>query len=234
MIVGNGQIASALKECDRDDVVYFASGVSDSTCKDERAFDKEKELLVKMLSNHKDKTFIYFSSCVITVPEYPKNVYYRHKIQMEEIIKNNTENYYIFRLPQLFGKLKKHKTLINFIYFSIIENKSFEIYKNAYRYVLEIDDLRSFVKYYIQLGHSGDTVDLANDYRYSVEEIVKVFEKLLGKKAKYKLVEKTDGYVLDLKSMKGFIQQHNLKLDFGKSYLMEKLKIHLDNYEPQM
>ena len=231
MIVGNGQIASVLNNCDTDDVVYFASGVSDSTCKDEREFDKEKELLTAMLSNHKDKTFIYFSSCAISVPGYPKNAYYRHKEKMEEIIRSNTENYYIFRLPQLFGKLKKHKTLINFIYFSIIENKSFEVYTNAYRYVLEIDDLRSLVEYYIKFGHSGVTVDLANHYRYHVEEIVKTFEALLGKKLEYKLVEKTDAYVLDLKSMKGFIQQHNLKLDFGKSYLMEKLKINLDNHE---
>lgn len=231
MIVGNGQIATALNECDRDDMVFFASGVSDSTCREEQEFNKEKELLKAILSKHRDKTIIYFGSCATSAPDYPKNTYYQHKENMEDIIKKTTENYYIFRLPQLFGKLKKHKTLINFIYYSMIENRPFEVYTNAYRYVLEIADLRSLVGYYIKLSQPGVTVDLANDYRYSVEEIVNTFEQLLGTKAKYSLVDKTDAYDLDLSSMKYFIDKYNLKLNFGKSYLAEKLKIHLENHE---
>ena len=39
MIVGNGNIAKVLK--DRDDLVFFASGVSNSSCTDEKEYERE-------------------------------------------------------------------------------------------------------------------------------------------------------------------------------------------------
>ena len=43
MIVGNGSIASVLE--DRDDLVFFASGVSNSSCADEKEYERELNLL---------------------------------------------------------------------------------------------------------------------------------------------------------------------------------------------
>jgi hypothetical protein len=37
MIIGNGNIAKVLK--DRDDLIFFASGVSNSSCEDQNEYD---------------------------------------------------------------------------------------------------------------------------------------------------------------------------------------------------
>jgi len=108
MIIGNGQLANAFKEFDDKEIVIFASGVADSNCIDEKQFERERLLLTSTLSKYNDKTFVYFSSCALSAKEYPLNDYYKHKKQMELLIKKTTENYYIFRIPQLFGKLKTH------------------------------------------------------------------------------------------------------------------------------
>ena len=45
MIIGNGNIAKSLISKDRDDIIFFASGVSDSSCCDIKEFKREFDLL---------------------------------------------------------------------------------------------------------------------------------------------------------------------------------------------
>ena len=64
MIIGTGQLAKAFDNANFDDnVCIFASGVSDSNCKDNAPFEREKNLLREALKNNVEKKFIYFSSC---------------------------------------------------------------------------------------------------------------------------------------------------------------------------
>jgi len=224
MIVGKGQLAQQFKSFKDDgDVVIFASGVSNSNCTDANEFEREKKLLLTTLQNNKEKKFVYFSSCALSAPEYPKNAYYGHKQKMEELIKAHSLNYYIFRIPQLFGALKHHKTLINFLYEAIINEDSFKVYSQAYRYVIEINDVRKLVEAYLQYYEGCITVDLANPYRYKVMQIVEIFERLLDKKALYELVEKEDQYTLDLSDMLEFMNKFGIEMDFWEEYLTKKL-----------
>lgn len=226
MIIGNGQLAKIFKEDENsfDNVVIFASGVANSNCKDEKQFNREKELLETTLNENQDKRFIYFSSCALSSNEYEKNDYYKHKQNMEKIIKENSKNYLIFRIPQLFGDLILHKTLINFFYKSIEHNHKFNIFDEAYRYVIEINDVKRMVKAYLEFSTDCDVVDLANPYRYKVLDIVKVLERLLDKKATYRLIEREDKYLLDLSKMESFIGSYNIYMEFGEDYLLNKLK----------
>ncbi len=180
MVIGAGQLAKCFNDyIDNDEMCIFASGVSNSSCEDISQFNREKELLKSTLISNKDKKFIYFSSCALSSETYPKNAYYNHKKNMENIIKSYSSNYYIFRIPQLFGDLILHKTLINFIYKSIQHNHEFSVFNNAYRYVIEINDVKKLVEAYIKYHESCITVNLANTYRYKVLDIVKIFEELL-------------------------------------------------------
>lgn len=224
MIIGNGQLADIFKGFQISDCLIFASGVSNSNCTDEKEFKREEELLLKNLKEHKDKKFVYFSSCALSVEEYEKNDYYQHKQNMENMIKKYSSNYYIFRVPQLFGTLKTHNTLINFIYFSIIENRKFKLYNEAYRYVIEINDIKLLVEKYLLYSNSCITIDLANPHRYKVLDIVKTFEILLDKKANYDLIDKDDGYILNLRELEKFINKNNLNINFSKNYLKIKLE----------
>ncbi|MFZ3053825.1 MAG: NAD(P)-dependent oxidoreductase [Sulfuricurvum sp.] len=222
-IIGRGQLAQAFQSSILRNACIFVSGVSDSSCQETKEFERERSLLVETLKNNSDKKFVYFSSCALSAPNYPKNAYYDHKVNMEMLLKEYSNNYYIFRIPQLFGELKHHKTLINFLYESISKEESFKVYSDAYRYVVEIYDVRKLVEAYLLHYESCVSVDLANTYRYKVTEIIKIFEKLMGKKALYALIEKEDQYTLDLSVMLAFMKKLGIDTDFGEEYLMKKL-----------
>jgi hypothetical protein len=90
MIIGNGSIAKILK--DREDIVFFASGVSNSSCTDEKEYEREFNLLKTVpTENH----IVYFSNLGIY---YKKDRYTQHKIDIEEYIRNHYKSYTIVRI----------------------------------------------------------------------------------------------------------------------------------------
>lgn len=92
-IIGRGNIAEIL--IDRDDVTFFASGVSNSGCTDSYEFNREAQLL---LEQPKDKCLFYFSSISI----FTKNkAYHVHKKNMEHLVRTSFENYNIIRIGNL-------------------------------------------------------------------------------------------------------------------------------------
>lgn len=225
MVIGNGQLAKIFlnSNIDLNNVCIFASGVSNSSCIDINQFQREKKLLLETLKNNSDKKFVYFSSCALSAIEYPKNNYYAHKLNMENIIKEHSNSYYIFRIPQLFGDLILHKTLINFIYKAIEHNHKFIVYNEAYRYVIEINDVLKLVESYLIYDSGCLTLDIANSFRYKVIDIVQIFEKFLNKKANYEIVNNEDKYILDLTSLENFIKEKGIDIKFGEDYLVNKL-----------
>lgn len=229
MIIGNGQLAQAFSENDSSHIIIFASGVANSNCTDEIEFDRERQLLLSTLEAHGEKKFVYFSSCALSSEAYPKNRYYQHKAQMEQLIKDHSNSYYIFRIPQLFGKLKEHNTIINFFYNKIIQGEEFTVYDQAYRYVIEIGDVVHIVHQYLEVSPANITIDLANPYRYSVIEMIRILETLTQRQSRYRVIEKLDSYDLDLTEVSDFVKKHNLKITFSALYLKEKLANKLKN-----
>ncbi|UQB43257.1 NAD(P)-dependent oxidoreductase [Thiomicrospira microaerophila] len=233
MIVGSGQIATIFKnDANQDkykDVCIFASGVANSNCTDPNAFLREEKLLLISLSECQNKKFVYFSSCALSATEYPKNDYYNHKFKMEQLIKNNAENFLICRVPQLFGDLKKHGTLINFIYNSIVNNEEFNVYSDAYRYVIDIDDVKRFVDAYLNDHKEPTVIDLGNPFRYRVLDLVKTFEDVTGIKAKYKLIEKSDSYILQFEEIKNFVKTKKINTVFGEDYFLKKISLRIND-----
>ncbi|MFV0217909.1 hypothetical protein OBJ92_12895 [Empedobacter falsenii] len=74
MIIGKGLIASAFENRDREDVVFFASGVSNSLETDVRQFLREENLIRTTIQQYPTQTFVYFSTCsmyVVKINETP-------------------------------------------------------------------------------------------------------------------------------------------------------------------
>jgi hypothetical protein len=90
MIIGKGSIARVLE--DRDDLVFFASGVSNSSCKDEKEYQREFNLLKTVPT---DQHVVYFSNLGIY---YKEDRYTQHKKEIEEYIRNNYKSYTIVRI----------------------------------------------------------------------------------------------------------------------------------------
>lgn len=135
MIVGNGMIARSMISVDRDDTIFFASGVSDSKVVQDEKFERELNL-IKSFSKEKKK-IVYFSS----VPYYISNSFYRsHKLKAEETVKKLYENFLILRLPQVVGKGGNPNNFFNFFVSSIMKKEPLTI-RNELRSLIDIEDV---------------------------------------------------------------------------------------------
>jgi hypothetical protein len=139
MIVGNGLLANGFIEesFDHKNFIVFVSGVSDSKKTNEEDFNREKTLLLKTISENKDLKLLYFSSILTGVQN---NRYYQHKLEVEDMVKKNSKNYLIFRVPQIIGKGGNKTNLINYLKQSLINREEIIIFKNTYRSLIDVID----------------------------------------------------------------------------------------------
>lgn len=179
MVIGNGLIAKAFDSYrDREDVIIFASGVSNSSISQDRiSFDREINLIKDILKYQ--KKIIYFSTCSI-VDGSVKTPYINHKIEMENIISSNSSNFLIFRLPIVFGLSNNINTFFNSISNKIINNETIITQRNISRYIIDIDDLSFFLPLFIDSSECNMTINVCFDNRELVEKMILMMEKYLG------------------------------------------------------
>jgi hypothetical protein len=126
MIIGHGDLASVL--IDREDRLYFASGVSNSEEIRETEYEREAVLLT---DQDKWRHIVYFSSlCVF----YTDTRYAQHKRMMEKLVKKYFGHYTIIRLGNITWGKNPH-TLINYMK----THKDAEV-KDVYRYVVDKEE----------------------------------------------------------------------------------------------
>ena len=183
MIIGNGDIASALT--DREDRIYFASGVSNSDELRESEYQREIGLLFTLLSEqNKHKRIIYFSSlCVF----YSDTRYAKHKRAMEDWIKKLFPNYTILRVGNITWGDNPH-TLINFMTNKIKNREPFDI-QDVYRYVVDKDEFLYWIDmipgFSCEINITGrkiKVIDIVKEYcwPWSPPELFKEQEKVEG------------------------------------------------------
>ena len=141
MIIGNGLLGSAFIEFDLPEVIFFASGVSNSSEISEKEFNREENLIHKILEDNPQKQFVYFSTCSIYDSSKNGSPYVLHKLKMEQIIINKASNYLILRVSNAVGKGGNPNLLMNYIYSSILNKKKITIHKNAKRNLIDVEDV---------------------------------------------------------------------------------------------
>jgi len=227
MVIGNGLLAKAfMKYKNSEDIVIFASGVSNSSELNKEAFKREIELLENILLSHHNELLVYFSSCDVIYADEIGKPYYYHKLEMEEIIKKRCKKYFIFRLPQLIGKSSNKNSLINYFINSILEDKKIVVWKNAYKNLIDVKDVKNMVEFLIQNEESNKTINLINKHYYSVLEIIRILESSVSKKAHIELIDK------------GFKPEYvrlnildDLNINFDNNYLQKSIEF---NYSEEI
>jgi hypothetical protein len=136
MIIGKGSVASVLE--DRDDLVFFASGVSNSSCIDEKEYEREFNLLKTVPT---DKHVVYFSNLGIY---YKQDRYTQHKRDVEEYIRNNYTSYTIVRI-EVCEWVKTPNTILNVFKRQLAEGIEPKI-QDTTRYVLSLDEFLYWIK----------------------------------------------------------------------------------------
>lgn len=131
MIIGNGDIASVLPD---SDLLFFASGVSNSQETKESEYEREIFLLQQQ---DYSKHIVYFSSLAIF---YSNTRYTEHKIQMELLIKQLFKHYTIIRIGNISWGKNPH-TLINYL-----RAHPKATIQDTYRYVINKEEFLHWIR----------------------------------------------------------------------------------------
>lgn len=223
MIIGNGMMANAMQTIDSDDYLFFCSGVSNSKETDESAFLKEQKLLSSYLNT--DQCLVYFSSYFVNFDSYLSERYYRHKDEMERLIRTHCVQYKIFRAPQIVGHSSNPKTLTNFLYHAIKSATTLTVYTHAERNLMDIDDVATIVHYTNQ--HSlflNETVNLISTHNSAIEEIIELLETITGIVAQKSYIPAPKQPIEVLLSKEMLSVYDKLNLNFGSNYLHNVLQ----------
>lgn len=145
-IVGHGDIAKALLwDCEETremkNMVFFASGVSNSAETRESEYQREKDLL---LEQPRDKRLVYFGSLsIFYTPQEEWNRYTRHKKEMEELVMKEFPSYCIVRLGNIAWGHNPN-TLINALKNKYEAGEPVEI-RNVERYIADKDEFAHWI-----------------------------------------------------------------------------------------
>lgn len=202
----------------QDNFVIFASGVSDSAHAGDAAFARELKLVADSIKQNPGKVFVYFSTCSISDPCMQETAYVQHKIKMEDFIKKNHSPYVVFRLTNPVGNTANTHTFFNYFIKHIREKETFQVWKNAARNIIDLDDVFSICNEILQEKLFTDTViNIENPVNYSVPFIIHTIEKHVGSTGNYSMVEKGGAPVIDTSLIDPLFKKFNI--NFDKNYL---------------
>lgn len=223
MVVGNGMIAAKFKDHATDNsVLIFASGVSNSASANENDFLREKNLLTSVIRENKEKLLIYFSTCSIYDASMSGSAYVLHKLAMEKIITENQPHYLIFRVSNPVGNTANQNTFLNFFINHIKSKTIFPVWKNAYRNIIDIDDMYKVCSLIIQNNlHRNSIINIANTANYKITEIISIIEDYFGTKGNYDFKDKGNAPVIDTSALLPLYSE--LNISFTEDYLFQLL-----------
>ncbi len=220
MIIGNGLIAQSFRPHfeKNEDVILFASGVSNSKMTLESEYLKEKILLQNALQQ--DKLLIYFSTCSIFDPALKNSRYILHKLEMESWIEKN-DKYLIIRLPNVVGKIGNPNTMFNFFINQIRNNANIQVAKNATRYIIDVDDVVYWTAELVKANFNNHIINVAFPNKLSVISIIETIEAFLNTKANITLIEQGEEYEIDLTLFNDFIYKKMPDFCMSSNYINE-------------
>jgi nucleoside-diphosphate-sugar epimerase len=218
MIVGDGFMARAFapKFNDDPDTVIFASGVSNSLETSAASFERERSLLKKMLARGAER-FVYFGSCGVSIEDAEPTQYMEHKKSMESTVLSSP-GAVILRLPQVVGVAKNSHTLTNFLRDRIQSGEHFSVWSGAERNLIDIDDVVAIGTALIANASVGpQAFSIAARQSFPMPEIVKIFERVLGRAANYSL--ECRGCPLKIDARLAIETGERLGIDLGAGYI---------------
>lgn len=158
--VGSGNIASVLPN--KENLLFFASGVSNSQEKDETSYQREINLL---LDQNRISHIVYFSTLAIF---YSDTRYTRHKRDMEAMVKENFDKYCIIRIGNILWGDNPH-TLINYLK----THPKAEI-RDEWRYIVNKDEFLHWINlipsFNVEMNITGNKMKVREIYEKFVKQ----------------------------------------------------------------
>ena len=210
MIIGNGLIANLFREKDRENVVFFASGVSNSLETEKSAFLREENLLRKTLEENPEKIFIYFSTCSIYDSSKNGSFYVNHKLRMEQIVEELSRNFLILRVSNAVGKGGNPNLLMNYLVNAFHQEKEITVHTLATRNLIDADDIKNITLKFINENILNKIINVAYLENFSTSEILEILEKYFNKSAKKSFVKSGQSYLISIPEVESYFTENNL------------------------
>ncbi|PZU81444.1 MAG: NAD-dependent epimerase [Chryseobacterium sp.] len=210
MIVGKGLIASLFIENDRENTVFFASGVSNSLENRPEEFLREEHLIRKTIAENQDKIFVYFSTCSIYDSSKTSSDYVLHKLKMEQIIKKDCEKYFILRVSNAVGNGGNPNLLMNYLIRSINNNETINVHTQATRNLIDADDIKNITFDLIAKSDFNKIVNVAYTQNYAIIEILEIIERFYSTKLSLNLIKSGSGYDINVPDVEDYFRENGL------------------------
>ncbi|PQL92652.1 NAD-dependent epimerase/dehydratase family protein [Apibacter adventoris] len=226
MIIGRGLIANIFKDINKEDIIFFASGVSNSLETDANQFRRERDLIEKTIEENPTKKFVYFSTCSIYDSSKYASAYVLHKLDMENLIEKIAQNFLICRVSNAVGNGGNSNLLINYLVNNIKENNPILVHQKATRNLIDVEDVGNITLRL--LDEKINTIqNIAYIDNFSVLEIVFALEKYLSKSAIIKLLNKGESYTIDTSYIVDYFKKNNkmIKMEYLNTLLKRYYKI---------
>ena len=210
MIIGNGLIASLFADCDQENIIFFASGVSNSLETKKEEFLREENLIKKTITENPNKVFIYFSTCSIYDSSKAESQYVLHKLKMEQIITQLCSQYLILRLSNAVGNGGNPNLLINYLVRSVKNIETINVHTKATRNFIDTEDIKNIVIQLIKNKNFNKIINVAYLENYTIIEILEILERFFQIKPTLNLVKSGSGYLIDIPDVQDYFNQHSL------------------------
>ncbi|MPS74407.1 MAG: NAD-dependent epimerase/dehydratase family protein [Chryseobacterium sp.] len=198
MVIGKGLIANLFLEKDREDILFFASGVSNSLETRPEEFSREENMVRKAIVENPDKIFIYFSTCSVYDSSKVDSPYVLHKLKMEQIIKNDCERFLILRVSNAAGKGGNPNLLMNYLVRSVKNNERINVHTKATRNLIDADDIKKITFSMIENKTFNKIVNVAYPQNYTIIEILEIIERFYNTKLELNLIKSGSGYDINV------------------------------------
>ena len=222
MIIGRGLLASLFIETDREDVIFFASGVSNSLEDNPQEFLREENLIKKTMEENPDKLFIYFSTCSIYDSSKTGSDYVLHKLTMEQLIKNSCKKYLILRVSNAVGNGGNPNLLMNYLIRSIKNNETINVHTKATRNLIDAEDIKNITFQLLEKSDFNKIINVAYLYNYSIIEILEMVERFYDIKLNLNLIKSGSGYDVNIPDVEDYFRINDL--NNKESYLCRILE----------
>lgn len=223
MIIGKGLIASLFIGNDREDTVFFASGVSNSLEKRAEEFSREENLITKTIRENPEKIFVYFSTCSIYDSSKTGSDYVLHKLKMEQIIKNSCQKYLILRVSNAVGKGGNPNLLMNYLVRSIQNHETINVHTKATRNLIDTDDIKNITFELLNNQNFNKIINIAYIQNYAIIEILEIMERFYSTKLSLNLIKSGSGYDINIPDVEDYFRRNALtNKEFYLCRILEK------------
>ncbi|MGV0978229.1 NAD-dependent epimerase/dehydratase family protein [Empedobacter falsenii] len=219
MIVGKGLIANLFTEVDLDEVVFFASGVSNSSETRKGEFLREQNLVEDTLANNQEKLFVYFSTCSIYDSSKYNSLYVLHKLHIEEIIKQKAKHFLILRVSNAVGRGGNPNLLMNYLSRQILNDQELVVHQQATRNLIDVEDVKNITLKYIASKDWNKIINVAYIENFNIPEIIEALESNYAQSSKKIIENKGEHYSIDIHEL-----DYKFKLTNKKEYLNDLIE----------